>query len=246
MKQLSYLLRYSSILVLCSFNASGDISDEIKLAMENDARTEAERLRDRNRQPQETLSFLGLSEEMDVLELLPGGGWYTKLLAPVLQKRGSLSVAIGPDRVKTLANQHNWDIKVIETGKFGPAVDRQYSISEVNFGTEQFDMILTFRNLHNFTAASRTEINKAALTALRSNGIYGVVDHTRRHMETQNNENWRRIDPVLVIKEVQAVGFKFSDFSSIHHRPDDELRYEVGRKSVTGNTDRFTLLFRKP
>lgn len=52
--------------------------------------------------------------------------------------------------------------------------------------------------------------------------------------------------PVLAIREIEAAGFEFVDYSAIHYRPDDELRYEVGRKTVTGNTDRFVLLFRKP
>ena len=55
------------------------------------------------------------------------------------------------------------------------------------------------------------------------------------------------INPVtLMIKEIEAAGFEFVDFSDLHYRFDDELVYEVGRRSVTGNTDRFTLLFRKP
>ncbi|MFZ1625433.1 MAG: methyltransferase, partial [Gammaproteobacteria bacterium] len=57
---------------------------------------------------------------------------------------------------------------------------------------------------------------------------------------------WRRVDPVLAIKEVQAAGFVFEDFTNLHYIPDDELRYEVGRRSVTGNSDRFALRFRKP
>jgi predicted methyltransferase len=81
--------------------------------------------------------------------------------------------------------------------------------------------------------------------ALKPGGIYAVVDHDRRHMEPDNPENRRRIDPVLAIKEIQAAGFELVDFSDLHYRPDDELRYEVGRHSVTGNTDRFTLKFRK-
>ena len=60
------------------------------------------------------------------------------------------------------------------------------------------------------------------------------------------NENRRRVDPVQIIHEVLGAGFQFVDFSDLHYRPDDELRFEVGRKTVTGNTDRFTLLFRKP
>ena len=81
---------------------------------------------------------------------------------------------------------------------------------------------------------------------LKPGGHYGIIDHTRRHMEPNNPENFRRVDPVEVIKEVQAAGFVFVDYSNVHYKPDDELRYEVGRASVTGNTDRFTLLFKKP
>ena len=65
-------------------------------------------------------------------------------------------------------------------------------------------------------------------------------------IQYDDNENRRRIDPVLVIKEVQAAGFEFVDYSDLHFRADDELEYEVGRRSVSGNTDRFTFLFRKP
>jgi predicted methyltransferase len=54
------------------------------------------------------------------------------------------------------------------------------------------------------------------------------------------------MDPVLAIKEIETAGFEFVDFSDLHFRADDELRYEVGRKTVTGNTDRWTLKFRKP
>ena len=51
---------------------------------------------------------------------------------------------------------------------------------------------------------------------------------------------------MLAIREIQAAGFEFVDYSDLHYRPDDELRFEVGRKTVTGNTDRWTLKFRKP
>jgi len=100
--------------------------------------------------------------------------------------------------------------------------------------------------LHNFTAEGRAIINEQAFKSLKSGGLYGVVDHTQRHMESMSNESRRRLDPVLMIKEIQAAGFVMVDYSDLHFKPDDELRYEVGRKSVTGNTDRFTILFRKP
>ena len=65
-------------------------------------------------------------------------------------------------------------------------------------------------------------------------------------MEPMTSENRRRADPVQIIQELMDAGFEFVDFTDLHYRPDDELRFEVGRKTVTGNTDRFTLLFRKP
>ncbi len=82
--------------------------------------------------------------------------------------------------------------------------------------------------------------------ALKSGGLYGVIDHSRRHMQQINSENRRRVDVVQVIKDVLDAGFVLVDYSDLHYRPDDELRYEVGRATVTGNTDRFTLLFQKP
>jgi predicted methyltransferase len=100
--------------------------------------------------------------------------------------------------------------------------------------------------MHNFDADGRATVNAQVFKALRSGGLYGVVDHTKRHMEPANNENRRRADPVMIIKELQDIGFEFVDYSDLHYRADDELRFEVGRRSVTGNTDRFTLLFRKP
>ncbi|MEX2327099.1 MAG: hypothetical protein WD558_05165, partial [Pseudomonadales bacterium] len=111
---------------------------------------------------------------------------------------------------------------------------------------EEVDLALTFRNMHNFTQDGRMNINDAVFAVLKSGGHYGVVDHTRRHMQSDSDENWRRMDPVQIIKEVEAAGFEFVDYSDLHYRADDELRYEVARKTVTGNTDRFTLLFRKP
>ena len=133
------------------------------------------------------------------------------------------------------------DVQFVPTDVVG-----QFSIGPFSLGVDDADLVLTFRNLHNFVPEAREHINKAAFDSLKPGGLYGVVDHTRRHNEPGTLENWRRMDPVLAIREIQAVGFEFVDFSGLHYRPDDELRFEVGRKTVRGNSDRFTLLFRKP
>jgi predicted methyltransferase len=89
-------------------------------------------------------------------------------------------------------------------------------------------------------------VNKETYRALKPGGYYCIIDHTRRHMEPTYYENRRRADPVAVILQVQAAGFEFIDYADIFFRPDDELRYEVDRKSLERNSDRFSLLFRKP
>ena len=224
-----------------------EIDDKVNAALAADVRSDAETARDANRKPLETLKFFGLQDDMHVLELVPGGGWYTKVLAPVLAENGRLAVSIGTQGAEAVADAQGWDVDVIQTGNFSPVENsRLFQITDLDFGTGQFDMALTFRNLHNFNEVGRTAINEAVLQALKPGGLYGVVDHTRRHMQADTDENWRRMDPVLAIKEIEAAGFEFVDYSDLHYRPDDELRYEVGRKTVTGNTDRFTLLFRKP
>ena len=226
---------------------AGDIDDKVQAALASDIRTEAETARDANRKPLETLKFFGLTDEMHVLELVPGGGWYTKVLAPVLAENGRLAVSVGTQGATAIIEEQGWNVEVIETGNFSPVEgSRLYQITDLDFGEGVFDMVLTFRNLHNFNEVGRNAINAAALRALKPGGRYGVVDHTRRHMQADNYENWRRMDPVLAIKEIEAAGFEFVDYSDLHYRADDELVYEVGRKTVTGNTDRFTLLFQKP
>ncbi|MEZ5470298.1 MAG: hypothetical protein R3E90_00820 [Marinicella sp.] len=224
-------------------------ADLVKEAMASDIRTEAETDRDRNRMPVQTLDFFGMQPDMKVVELLPGGGWYTKVLAPVLKEKGELIVAYGTGRASSLIEEHEAlsEVKVgaKDSNLYRKDGARFYSLENADLGVTKADMVLTFRNYHNFDQEGRMAMNEAAWDALKIDGIYGVVDHTRRHMEGDNDENRRRVDPVLVIKEVQAAGFELVDYSDLHYRADDELEYEVGRKSVTGNTDRFTLKFKK-
>jgi predicted methyltransferase len=226
------------------------VKTKLEAAMKADVRTEAEMERDRNRRPVETLEFFGLRDDMKVVELLPGGGWYTKLLAPVLAENGEFYVALGTGRVEeTVLNQPGFDqVKVVakEARVYRPEGSRTYALEIEGLEVNDADIVFTFRNYHNFGPEGRAAMNAAVFEALNPGGVYAVVDHTRRHMESDNPENRRRIDPVQAILEIEEAGFEFVDFSDLHFRPDDELRFEVGRKTVTGNTDRWTLKFIKP
>lgn len=222
-------------------------------AMQGEIRTDADRARDANRMPAEVLEFFRMRDDMRVIEVLPAGGWYTKILAPVLRDNGKLYVAHPPgfyadafDNVAGLPGLE--EVEEIDWGgpagggsggPFGPSGE---------WDVEPVDLVLTFRNYHNFSVADRAAVNQSTYDALKPGGYYGIVDHTRRHMEPDatDRSNGRRVDPVLTIKEVEAVGFDFVDFSDLLYRPDDELVYEVGNEAVSGATDRYTLLFRKP
>ncbi|NCF51545.1 methyltransferase [Gammaproteobacteria bacterium] len=230
--------------------AANEIDMKVEAALAAESRPEADRVRDDNRLPLETLNFFGMKDNMRVLELLPGRGWYTRVLAPVLADNGKLYVAIGTDRVEEdLLGEPGFEkVEALKTSANHRRSEQRgvYLVDPFDFGVTDLDMVVTFRNMHNFQKETRDIINSAVFKALKSGGIYGVVDHTQRHMEPANSENRRRIDPVVVIKELLDLGFEFVDYSDLHFRADDELEYEVGRRSVSGNTDRFTLMFRKP
>jgi len=231
--------------------AGSEIRQLVIAAMQSDIRTDAERARDSNRQAPEVLEFFRLSPDMRVIEILPFSGWYTKILAPILQDEGKLYVthpmptfysdAFIP--VADLAGME--DVEEIAWGAPQPDGSGPFFASGP-WNVEPVDLVLTFRNYHNFDYDGRMAVNRSVFDALKPGGLYGIVDHTRRHMEPGNSENGRRVDPVLAIKEVIDAGFEFVDYSTLLRRPDDELRYEVGRRSVSGNSDRFTLLFRRP
>lgn len=228
-----------------------EVANRIRAAIASDARTAADTARDSNRKPLETLLFLGIEEDMTVLELVPAGGWFTKILAPALKDEGKLLVALGPlDGVRDLKRQHDSlsAIEVLDAGShivFRPAAGAPPP-TDTSFGVTNVDMVVTFRNLHNYTPEMRALLNEAVFDALKPGGIYGVLDHTRRHMEPGSRENGRRVDPVQVIKEIQTAGFVFEDYSTIHYSPADDLTLEVGNPNVANQTDRLTFRFRKP
>jgi predicted methyltransferase len=227
-----------------------DVGDKIRAALKQTYRSAANRARDRNRDPVRAMQFCRLRDDMKVIEFAPGGGWYTELLGPVLKDRGELHIAFSAERLARLDDKLRLE-PLSMVHKLPIPVERhperrKFVFRGLEFGTADADMVLNIREYHNIDLGSVAVFNRAVHAALKPGGYYCIVDHTRRHMAPDERENRRRLDPVLVIKQVQAAGFRFVDFTDLFFRPDDELRYEVGRSTVTGNTDRFTLLFQKP
>lgn len=221
----------------------------LQLAINNPARPEEDRLRDDNRLPLETMRFFGLRDDMKVLDIDPGAGYYTRLLAPVLKEKGEFYLAAGTDYVaSTILKEPGYEhVKVVspKTTMHRPEGARHYVLGELDFGVHNIDMVTNFRVYHVFSAEDRNRLNKAIYDALRPGGVYAVIDHTARHGEPETEANRRRFDPVKAIAEIQAAGFVLQDYSTLHYRPQDQLNLEVGDEKVTGQTDRWTLKFIK-
>ena len=217
---------------------------KIEQFLQGDIRAEAEVIRDANRKPAEVLEFFGLEDDMKVMEISPATGYWSKFLGPTLCSSGGelvFSVSVSGDFQN--------DVMSLDGLECTSAINSEITlrnIPEFDFADDGFDMVLTFWNLHNPNAEARANLNAAVFNALDSGGIYGVVDHTRRHLQPTDRAVGRRLDPVLIIKEMIDTGFEFVDFSDMHYHPEDDLTQEVGTPGVRGNTDRFTLKFRKP
>jgi predicted methyltransferase len=247
----SVLLLSQAAIAQAPIQSSEATREAIQSAMQSDVRLAVDKARDNERKPLEVLSFFRLERDMRVIEILPFGGWFTKIIAPVVRDEGML-YTVQPDlgeysdALEPVLQLPGMD-KVVKLDWNGrPPEGRNPFVGSGTWDVEPVDLVVTFRNYHNFGYDDRMRINKSAFDALKSGGLYGIVDHTRRHMEPDNRENGRRMDPVLVIKEVQESGFVFVDYSDVKRSSDDELLYEVGNPEVSGRTDRFTMLFMKP
>jgi predicted methyltransferase len=230
-------------------------SAALEAAIASTERSDSDKARDRNRMPKATLEFFGLRDDMAVAEIFPGpGGWYTKILAPTLAEHGQLHLISGLykrygygdalSRVGALAGKDRINsVDISDALVVGE--DGSVDMKDTDLELRDLDLVLTFRNLHNMTPQGRMALYRSVHQALKEGGRFGAIDHTRRHMMPDGPEMGRRLDPVIVIREATAAGFSFVDFSDLHYRADDELRFEVGRPSVAGNTDRWTLLFQK-
>ncbi len=234
--------------------ADQSIKQQVQQAMKAEFRDEADTKRDANRMPAEAMEFIGLKEDMKVIEFIPGGsGWYTKLLAPILKNKGELYLAQPAAWFGDLEKLVDGN-KALSKAKKLPLKDIGWDQEKkemtfnngLDFGMTDADMFLNIRMYHNLPDADRSFFNNAVYDSLKAGGKYVVITHTRRHGQQSGPENWRREDPVRVISEVQDAGFELTKYSTMFYRADDTLEYEVARKTVTGNTDRFFLVFTKP
>jgi predicted methyltransferase len=247
--------------------------DEIRAAVAGPERSDKERARDVYRHPADTLEFFGVHPNMTVVELRPGGGWYTAILAPLLHERGKLIVASGDPHGEPKAEP-------TEDGKaFLARRSRQPDLfdrvawvpvsgtSPIELGPpESADMVLTFRNLHTFVWLGREQaVLDAAFRVLRHGGVFGLTDHRAppdRPADPKLMGDTGYIPEAYAVAVVEKAGFRWVARSEINANPKDTKDYEGGvwalpptysngardhaRYEAIGESDRMTLKFVKP
>ena len=161
--------------ILCLLNASNFYSHDLKGAIASDDRTPKNTLRDIYRNPYETLSFFGIESDMTIIELSPGGGWYTEILANYIHYPGTLIAAhfsADSDIGYYRRSRANFEQKISNNPMYGRVeiVDLDSSLGDL----ESVDAVLTFRNLHNWLGPKMDDIFSNTFAVLKPGGVFGV------------------------------------------------------------------------
>lgn len=226
-----------------------------------------------SRHPAETLEFFGVRGDMSVVELWPGGGWYSAILAPFLRERGKLVVATGDPNGDPKAEPTQDAKAFIARSTLEPAVfDRVARIQvptsgEIALGPpESADAVLTFRNLHTFVWLKiEQEILAASFRVLKHGGVLGLTDHRAPVGGSTDPKvlgDTGYIPEAYAVELAERAGFRLVARSEINANARDTKDYESGvwalpptyangakdraRYEAIGESDRMTLKFVKP
>jgi predicted methyltransferase len=238
-----------SMSATCAQAAS--VPANIKAAVADAGRPDADKQRDANRKPAETLEFLGVKPGESVAELLPGGGYFTRLFSGAVGAKGHV-YALVPERPANAPA----DLPDLAAKVKAIAADAHYSNVSVVVAPlatlatpAPVDLVFTAQNyhdLHNFPV-DVVGFNKIILNSLKPGGLYVVLDHSAEAGSgLRDTKTLHRIDVETVKKEVTDAGFEFVGASTILANAADARTAIVFDPSIRGKTDQFILKFRKP
>ncbi|MGH8216571.1 MAG: class I SAM-dependent methyltransferase [Rhodanobacteraceae bacterium] len=246
--------------------ASGNTNAMLKEAVAGHWRAPINKARDQYRHPIATLEFFGIKPDMTVIELSPGGGWYTEILAPFLYEDGHLIEAAPPSRDN--APTH-FEQKLKAEPKVYGHIAKVVPFSppdHVNLGPDgSADMVLTFRNTHDWLNRSPETLDavfQAAYKVLKPGGVFGVTEHRAKPFAdaTESSKKLHRIPEDYMIEAGLRAGFRLAGISEINanrkdpedinvHRLPPDLAgpdAEHAKMKAIGESDRMTLKFVKP
>ena len=246
-------------------NISFDMySHDLKTAILSNDRTESFKLRDQYRHPEETIAFFQIKPNMTVIELSPGSGWYTEIFANYLHEPGNL-IAAHFDANSTRAYFKNSRIKFEQKISASPMY-KNVSIVDLSSNLapkESVDAVVTFRNLHNWLGQQIEDIFSASYRSLKPGGLFGIVEHrANKGTSLENMKKTGYVTEEYAIAIAKKHGFELVATSEINANPKDTKDHPRGVWTLPptlrlkdadkdkylsiGESDRMTLLFRKP
>jgi predicted methyltransferase len=223
--------------------------------------------RDQYRHPQQTLQFFGLRANQTLIEITPGNGWYSELLAPLLKGKGHYIAAVQAPDSDDNARRSEEKLKqkfAADPTHYAKAKVQEFDPQNPSFGKPgSVDTVLTFRNVHNWVMADDApQMFKAFYTVLKTGGTLGVVDHRAKDGATEESIKDSGYLPTdYVIKLATDAGFTLAGASEVNANPKDTKDYEHGvwtlpptytlgdqdraKYAAIGESDRMTLRFIK-
>jgi predicted methyltransferase len=242
----------ATLMLTATCAGAASIPDNIAAAVADGSRPDADKTRDANRKPAETLAFTGVKPGAQVAELLPGGGYFTRLFSKAVGSGGHVYALVPAPLTNAPADVPDFAARV-------KAIAADPNYANVSVVVEPFsqlavpvpvDLVWTSQNyhdLHNFPGLDVGIFNKMVFDDLKPGGIYLVLDHTAEaESGDRDTKTLHRIDPETVKKEVLAAGFVFVGSSNLLRQPSDNRSLKVFDPSVRGKTDQFILKFRRP
>ncbi|WP_045770724.1 class I SAM-dependent methyltransferase [Xanthomonas albilineans] len=242
----------------------------LRAAIDGRWRAPANVARDAYRHPGQTLAFFGIKPTQTVIEITPGSGWYAEILAPYLRERGHyIAAVVDPAAVPEGRREYQQKARSGLEQKFAAAPAQYdharivtYSPSAPVFGPPgSADLVLTFRNVHNWRTAGQAEgMFKGFYQVLKPGGVLGVVEH-RAKADVPADDKSGYVGQAQVIAMAEAAGFALVGKSEINANPRDTKDYPGGvwtlppsnqhdaadnaKYQAIGESDRMTLKFVK-
>jgi predicted methyltransferase len=258
------------LLAGCATSTSN--TNALAAAVASPQRTDKAKARDVYRHPRETLQFFAVEPSQTVLEIAPGGGWYTDILAPYLHDHGTLYEAQYQSPSPAAAEEEKADREAFERklaatpAIFGNVVDGTLHAGQLSGfpSNGNIDRVLTFRNIHNWIEDGQLDANlRAFYVALKPGGVLGVEEHRAPPgTPVQKMIETGYVTEAYVIERVQAAGFVLAGRSEVNSNPRDSKDHPNGvwslpptyrggdvdraRYAAIGESDRMTLKFVKP
>jgi predicted methyltransferase len=254
----------------CAGTASrSTTASQLDAVIDSPLRPATDRARDNWRHPRQTLLFFGVRPHMTVVEIAPGGGWYTRILAPLLREEGHYVAALPPRIAGNAYSERQYDGYMALLASAPQAFDRvQTSVfapgQEALGPAGSADMVLSFRNLHNWLARGQAEAALASMHAvLKPGGVLGLVDHRAASGQPVDPKAATGyVSQSQAIRLAEAAGFRLVGISEVNANPRDPRNHPRGvwnlpptyidgdlnraTYAAIGESDRFTLKFIKP